>query len=368
MKETDSLPLGQILHGDCIEILDTLPEKSVDLIFADPPYNLQGGGKPWQPGTPGVDALSEQWDPPASYAPYDAFHRDWLAACRRVLKDTGTLWVIGSRLNIYRIGTILQDVGFWILNDVVWIKTNPMPGFQSDRFTRDHEVLLWACREKGASYTFHHHAIRGIRDDWLMRSDWILPVCSDAERLKLDGKRAHPAQKPEAILYRILLATSNPGDVILDPFFGSGTSGAVAKKLHRQWIGIEREERYVQLAQERINRITPELFKEEIFDLGNWKRLGPRVNFRSLVESGLLSPGQQLYFQKERSQAARIKADGRLVLENGQQGTIHTLARLLMAGSTGNGWQLWFYEDAEQDLQRIDGLRQSYRDMLQIEE
>ncbi len=352
MPADKTMPLDQVLPGDCLDVLAGLPEKSVDLIFADPPYNLPG----------------DESDPSGSLAARDAFTRSWLAACRRVLKDSGTLWVIGSRLNIYPIGAILQEVGFHLLSDVVWIKANPMPGFHNDRFARDHEILLWASREKGASYTFHHHAVRGMKDDWLMRSDWVLPVCPEGELLKINGRRAHPAQKPEALLYRILLATSSPEDTVLDPFFGTGTSGAVSKKLHRHWIGIEREEKYVLLAQERIDRITPELFNEEIFDLGEWKRLGPRIHFRSLVETGLLSPGQTLFFQKDPTRTARIKSDGRLVLEDGQQGTIHTLARRLMGGSPGNGWQLWYYRDAGGELQQVHVLRQAYREMLRVDE
>ena len=353
--------LDQIIQGDCIDVLNSLPEKSVDLIFADPPYNLQLQQELYRPNMTKVDAVNDKWDQFGSFKAYDEFSRSWLSACRRVLKDTGTIWVIGSYHNIYRVGAIMQDLGYWILNDVIWIKTNPMPNFRGVRFTNAHETLIWASKAKGAKYTFNHHAMKGFNDGKQMRSDWVLPICSGAERVKVNGKKAHSTQKPEALLYRVILSSSNPGDVVLDPFFGSGTTGAVAKKLHRHWIGIEREEKYIQVAQERINKIMPTMFADEVFDVSDKKRLAPRVDFSSLLEAGFLSPGQELYFRGNREQVARIRADGKLVLSDGTVGSIHQVGKHLMKGSPCNGWQHWYFVHADGDLHVIDELRELYR-------
>src|SRR5688572_1581800 len=255
--ERAGLPLGQILQGDCVEILNQLPEKSVDLIFADPPYNLQLQQDLWRPNMTKVDAVDDAWDRFDDFAAYDRFTRDWLIACRRVLKDSGTLWVIGAYHNIYRVGAIMMDLGYWILNDILWIKVNPMPNFRGVRFTNAHETLLWAQKQRGARYTFNYDAMKALNDGLQMRSDWEIPICGGAERIRVDGAKAHSTQKPEALLYRVILSSSNPGDVVLDPFFGSGTTGAVAKKLHRHWIGIERDRDYIQIAQERIDEVIP---------------------------------------------------------------------------------------------------------------
>jgi DNA modification methylase len=293
--QNKTLPLDQIITGDCIEALNSLPEKSVDLVFADPPYNLQLQNELFRPNMTRVDAVDDEWDKFSSLAEYDAFTRQWLSACRRVLKENGSLWVIGSYHNIYRVGAILMDLGFWILNDIVWVKTNPMPNFRGVRFTNAHETLLWAKKTKEARYTFNHHAMKALNEDLQMRSDWEIPLCGGKERIKLNGERAHSTQKPEALLYRVILSSSNPGDVILDPFFGSGTTGAVAKKIRRHWIGIERDPGYVQLAQERIDSV--EAFPEETVLLTSPKNR-PRVPFGNLVENGLIKPGQILYFGK----------------------------------------------------------------------
>jgi site-specific DNA-methyltransferase (adenine-specific) len=351
------LPLQQVLHGNCIEVMESLPEKSVDLIFADPPYNLQLQQDLWRPNMTRVDAVNDTWDRFGSFQEYDEFCRQWLTGCRRILKDTGTIWVIGSYHNVYRMGSIMQDLGFWFLNDIVWIKTNPMPNFRGVRFTNAHETLLWASKTKGARYTFNHHAMKSMNDEKQMRSDWVLPICVGAERLKQNGKRAHSTQKPEAILYRVILASSNPGDVVLDPFFGTGTTGAVAKKLHRKWIGIEREERYVKLARERIEAVTPELFEEVTFDVRDRKRLQPRIPFSSLLEFGLLKPGQLLYFRSDMTKIARIKPDGNLVM-NGYEGSIHQVGKQLMNGGPCNGWENWCFDSDEGELRPIDDLRQ----------
>ncbi len=252
-----TLPLNQILLGNCIEILNTLPENSVDLVFADPPYNLQLQNDLYRPNLSKVDAVNDKWDKFANFEEYDNFTRDWLLACRRVLKETGTIWVIGTYHNIYRVGAIMQDLGFWILNDVIFIKNNPMPNFRGVRFTNAHETLIWAKKEKGAKYTFNHHAMKALNDDLQMRSDWHLALATGKERIKSNGAKAHPTQKPEALLYRVIMSTSNPGAVILDPFFGSGTTGAVAKKLGRNWIGIERDKKYIRVAQKRIDAVKP---------------------------------------------------------------------------------------------------------------
>jgi modification methylase len=351
-----TLPLNQILHGDCVEQLNALPEKSVDLIFADPPYNLQLQQDLWRPNMTKVDAVNDHWDQFGSLQAYDDFSRSWLSACRRVLKDTGTLWVIGSYHNIYRVGALMQDLGYWFLNDVVWVKTNPMPNFRGVRFTNAHETLLWASQAKGARYTFNHHAMKALNLDKQMRSDWLLPVCNGAERLKVNGKKAHSTQKPEALLYRVLLSSSNPGDVVLDPFFGTGTTGAVAKKLHRRWIGIEREADYVELARARIEAIELEPYDATVFDVRDHKRLAPRVPFSQLLEAGLIAPGQSLYFRANRQQPAYVKPDGKIKLY-GYEGSIHQVGRRLMNGGPCNGWQDWYFEAADGRLRPIDDLR-----------
>lgn len=365
MKE-NGLPANQILQGDCIEILKTLPEKSIDLIFADPPYNLQLQQELWRPNMTKVDAVNDAWDQFSSFEAYDEFSRQWLTACRRILKDTGTIWVIGSYHNIYRLGTVMQDLGYWFLNDIVWIKTNPMPNFRGVRLTNAHETLIWASKAKGTKYTFNHHAMKAFNDDKQMRSDWFIPICSGSERIKIEDKKAHSTQKPEALLYRVIVSSSKPGDMILDPFFGSGTTGAVAKRLHRQWIGIEREELYIRVAQERIDKVMPELFIEEVFDIGDKKRLAPRIPFGNLLEHNLLKPGQTLYFQRDRTKRAIVKPDGKLIC-NDFEGSIHQTGKYLMNGSPCNGWQHWYFEEDDKTLRPIDELREVMHQKSQSE-
>src|SRR5688572_25509758 len=285
------LPLSQILHGDCIEILESLPENSVDLIFADPPYNLQLRNDLYRPNMTKVDAVTDGWDRFDSFAEYDEFTLKWLSASRRVLNDNGTIWVIGTYHNIYRVGTVMQDLHFWILNDIVFIKSNPMPNFRGVRFTNAHETLIWAQKKKGAKYTFNHQSMKALNDDLQMRSDWYKPIATGKERIKMNGKKAHSTQKPEALLYRIITASSNPGDVILDPFFGSGTTGAVAKKLGRNWIGIERDKKYIKVAQKRIDAVQEA--HQDTIQVEKRKQL--RIPFGALLENGLLKPGQVLY-------------------------------------------------------------------------
>jgi len=361
--ERSRLPLDQIIHGDCIEVLNSLPERSVDLIFADPPYNLQLQQELWRPDMSRVDAVDDTWDRFASLQEYDAFTRAWLSACRRVLKDTGTLWVIGTYHNIYRVGAILMDLGYWILNDLVWIKANPMPNFRGVRFTNAHETLIWAQKVRGARYTFNYRSMKSLNDDLQMRSDWYLPLCTGKERIRLNGAKAHSTQKPEALLYRVILASSNPGDVVLDPFFGTGTTGAVAKKLHRHWIGIERDEAYIAVARERIDGIAPELYPADPCAPASPKS-APRIPFGALLEQGLLRPGQMLRFRGRPQVTATILADGRI--RCGQvAGSIHQVGRAL-ENAPCNGWQHWYYEDPTTGTwEPIDRLRSLVREGCQ---
>jgi len=358
--EPASLPLDQVLTGDCREILPGLPEDSIDLIFADPPYNLQLEGELWRPNLTRVDGVDDDWDQFDSFTQYDQFTREWLTACRRVLKPTGTLWVIGSYHNIYRVGKILQDLQFWVLNDVVWVKANPMPNFRGVRYTNAHETLLWVQKEKGAQYTFNYHAMKGLNDDLQMRSDWYFPICTGGERIKdEDGEKAHPTQKPEALLYRVIMSSSNPDDVVLDPFFGTGTTGAVARKLHRHYIGIEIDEKYARLAQERVREVVQLEFDPPIYVTPNPRRR-ERVPFGTLVENGLLEPGQQLWFGSEGDLTATVHADGTLSF-NGQRGSIHQIAKEIRGGPA-NGWKLWYYwDDLASQREVIDTLREAVR-------
>lgn len=508
----EPLPLDQILRGDCVDVLHALPERSVDLIFADPPYNLQLQQELWRPNMTKVDAVDDDWDRFGSFAEYDRFTADWLTACRRVLKDTGTIWVIGSYHNIYRVGKSLMDLGYWILNDVVWIKclggttclyaralgsegpmalkdlarldpatvllwtgdawtrvlawrevtrpatdgleltlrsgerlhctrehrwptqrglveaaslvigdvlqccqlpepedparpprldnerpntqivqindhwatrywdvsvesdrhlvalgsgvlthnSNPMPNFRGVRFTNAHETLIWAQKQKGARYTFNYHAMKALNEGLQMRSDWEIALCTGAERVKVDGAKAHATQKPEALLYRVIASSSNPGDVVLDPFFGTGTTGAVAKKLHRHWIGIERDDAYVRVASERIRAIRPSMFSDEVFASAG-KGDKARVPFGVLLERGLLQPGQELSFDKREDLVATILADGELRLD-GHVGSIHEVGRAIQ-GAPCNGWDHWYYRDPSSgELAPIDRLRDVVRE------
>ncbi|MFV9505488.1 MAG: site-specific DNA-methyltransferase [Oscillochloridaceae bacterium umkhey_bin13] len=354
-----SLPRNQIIHGDCLEILPSLPEQSVDLIFADPPYNLQLQNELLRPDQSVVDGVDDAWDQFPDLAAYDAFTRAWLTACRRVLKDDGTIWVIGSYHNIFRVGAIMMDLGFWILNDVIWHKTNPMPNFRGTRFQNATETLIWAKKsQQQKKYTFNYQAMKHFNDDKQMPNVWHIPLCTGAERLKLDGKKAHSTQKPEALLYRVLLAASNPGDLVLDPFTGSGTTAAVAKKLQRSYLGIERSPAYVALARARLTAI-PEssLSVHELVTPS--KRTAPRVSFAQLLEAQYLTVGQQLY-AKQRQAVATIKADAQLLWQ-GHSGSIHKLAALIQQQPASNGWEYWYYEDANGQLVSIDALREHYR-------
>lgn len=350
-----------IIKGDCVAALEALPSQSVDAIFADPPYNLQLGGTLHRPDQSLVDAVDNDWDQFASFEAYDAFTRAWLLACRRVLKPNGTIWVIGSYHNIYRVGSILQDMNFWILNDIVWRKTNPMPNFKGRRFQNAHETMIWASRDANAkSYTFNYEAMKASNDDVQMRSDWLFPICSGHERLKGDdGKKIHPTQKPEALLARVIMASTKPGDVVLDPFFGSGTTGAVAKRLGRHFVGIEREQDYIDAASARIAAVEP-LGKAELTVMTG-KKAEPRVAFNVLLESGLVRPGQVLTDAKRRYSAI-IRADG-TIASGGEAGSIHRLGAKVQGLDACNGWTFWHYEDGE-TLKPIDDLRTVIRSEL----
>ncbi|AMW35447.1 site-specific DNA-methyltransferase [Haematospirillum jordaniae] len=343
MVSASSLPHNplktDVVHlGDCIAVMNSLPEKSVDLVFADPPYNLQLGGELTRPDNSRVDGVDSDWDKFDSFAEYDRFTRDWLAAARRVLKDDGALWVIGSYHNIFRVGTALQDIGFWILNDVVWNKTNPMPNFRGTRFTNAHETLIWCARSAGSKYTFNYDAMKSLNDGTQMRSDWTLPLCTGSERLKGDdGGKLHPTQKPEALLYRILMATTNPGDVVLDPFFGTGTTGAAARRLGRRFIGIERDSGYRTAAKARIAAVEP--VSEPDLLLTPSRRSEPRVPFGTVVERGLLAPGALLTDVSGRFKA-KVRADGTIISAE-VRGSIHQVGAAVQGAPACNGWTFW---------------------------
>ncbi len=352
----DVLPYDTILQQDCIEAMRALPAKSIDCIFADPPYNLQLGGDLNRPDGSAVDAVTDAWDKFDSLAAYDAFTREWLAEARRILKDDGTIWVIGSYHNIFKVGSAIQDLGFWILNDIIWRKANPMPNFKGTRFTNAHETLIWASTGEKAKYTFNYRSMKTLNDEIQMRSDWEFPICGGQERLKKGGTKVHPTQKPEALLYRIMLACTKPGDVVLDPFFGTGTTGAVAKRLGRRWIGIERETDYVEAANERIAAALP--LDESALKTMQAPKSQPRVAFGQLVENGYLKPGMVLTDGKRRWKAV-VGADGSLRCDDGQAGSIHKLGATLQNAPSCNGWTFWNYEAAD-GLRPIDALRQNY--------
>ncbi len=349
---------SRILVGDCVAQMAALPAASVDLVFADPPYNLQLQGALKRPDESKVDAVDENWDKFSSFQAYDDFTRAWLIACRRVMKPNATLWVIGSYHNIYRVGALIQDLGFWILNDVVWRKANPMPNFRGRRFTNAHETLIWAVREPNArGYTFNYEALKAGNDDVQVRSDWTLPLCTGEERLKApDGKKLHPTQKPEALLARVILAASRPGDLVLDPFLGSGTTGAVAKRLDRRFIGIEREKAYARAAQARI--AATEVLPEPALAAFMTAREAPRVPFSALLERGLVSAGQILV-DACRRHAALVRADG-AVRFGDVVGSIHRAGALAQGLEACNGWTFWHVETTA-GLTPIDALRAKLR-------
>ena len=347
---------NRILVGDCVALMAAMPAASVDLVFADPPYNLQLRGELHRPDNSRVDAVDDAWDRFASFSDYDAFTRAWLAEARRVLKPDGAIWVIGSYHNIFRVGAAMQDQGFWILNDVVWRKSNPMPNFRGKRLTNAHETLIWASRSEGAKYVFNYEALKALNEGVQMRSDWTLPLCTGHERLKdAAGAKAHPTQKPEALLHRVLIASTNPGDVVLDPFFGTGTTGAVAKRLGRAFIGIERDAGYAKLADARLAKVRP--LERAALEVTGSKRAEPRVAFGVLVERGMLRPGEVLV--SPRGAAAKVRADGSLITAE-HRGSIHQVGAALEGAPSCNGWTYWHFR-REGQLIPIDLLRQQIR-------
>lgn len=354
--------VNQIRVGDCVEMMNSMEPESVDMIFADPPYNLQLGGELLRPNHTRVDGVDDDWDKFHDFEEYDRFTQEWLSAARRLLKPHGTLWVIGSYHNIFRVGATIQNLGMWILNDIVWRKTNPMPNFRGTRFANAHETLIWCSRDKDARYRFNYDAMKNLNEDLQMRSDWLLPICSGPERLRDDqGRKTHPTQKPESLLYRVIMSSTRRGDVVLDPFFGSGTTGAVAKRLGRKWIGLERDETYARAAQARIDQVQ-EMDDAEVIDTPASKRQAPRVPFGTVVERGLLNPGTLLMDHRRRV-AARVRADGTLSGENHlgrHAGSIHKVGASMTGLPACNGWTFWHFEKGG-ELLPIDVLREQIR-------
>jgi modification methylase len=352
--------INSIAVGDCLAVLKDIPSESVDLVFADPPYNLQLAGDLLRPNNTRVDGVDDAWDKFRDFASYDQFCRAWLTECRRVLKPDGALWVIGSYHNIFRLGVAIQDLGFWIQNDVIWRKVNPMPNFRGKRFTNAHETLIWAGKSQKSRVTFNYESLKASNDDVQMRSDWLFPICSGGERLKDDGgRKAHPTQKPEALLHRIVIGCTHSGDVVLDPFFGTGTTGAVAKRLGRRFIGIERDIDYAKAAEERIARVQP-LGRETVETIPS-KRAEPRVPFGAILDLGILEPGQKL-FDSRRKVRAEVRADGTLA-HGHTQASIHRLGAIMQGKSACNGWTYWHFE-VEGKLKPIDVLREEAKKQL----
>ena len=350
----------KIVLGDCIEVLNQIPEESVDLIFADPPYNLQLAGELLRPNNSKVMGVDNDWDQFNSFKDYDEFSKKWLKACQRVLKQTGSLWVIGSYHNIFRIGSVLQDLGFWILNDIIWRKTNPMPNFRGRRFTNAHETLIWCGKNSSAKgYTFNYDSMKSLNEGLQMRSDWLLPLCTGAERLKRNGHKAHPTQKPESLISRVILSTSKPGDLIVDPFSGSGTTAAVAKRFSRQFIGIEQSKEYVEISRQRLQAVQV-LNDPDVLEIET-KRNAPRVPFGSLLDRGLVNPGE-LMFDARRRWHAKIRADGLLISER-LKGSIHAVGAAVQGAQACNGWTFW-HVDRDGSAISIDIYRQMIRDEL----
>ena len=359
--EGSLLPIDTILVGDCIKHMNALPAGSVDLVFADPPYNLQLDQGLTRPDQSRVDGVDDAWDKFDSFAHYDVFTRAWLKAARRILKPDGAIWVIGSYHNIFRVGAALQDLDYWLLNDVIWRKANPMPNFRGTRFTNAHETLIWAAKDRESRVTFNYEQMKQANDDVQMRSDWLFPICTGAERLKdEDDDKLHPTQKPESLLYRVISATTKPGDVVLDPFFGTGTTGAVAKKLGRHFIGIEREDTYIAGALKRIASIRP--LNAATIETAVPKRSAPRVAFGSLVEMGLIEPGTELYDDRQRW-SALVRADGSLV-SGDHMGSIHRVGALVQGAEACNGWTFWHARQGSR-LAPIDDLRSQVRAQME---
>lgn len=354
MTQIGPFDLNTIVQGDCVELLKKLPDNSVDLIFADPPYNLQLNGELYRPNQTKVDAVNDKWDKFDSKEDYDKFSIEWLRECHRVLKNSGSIWVIGTYHNIFRVGAIMQNLDFWLLNDIVWVKTNPMPNFKGTRFNNAHETLIWATKSKSSSYTFHYHSMKTMNDDLQMRSDWLIPICSGDERIKVNGQKAHSTQKPAELLYRILVSTSNSNDIVLDPFSGSGTTAVVAKRLGRRFLAFEREEFYIKVANERLKNIKP--IDKPLLEYKIEKKK-PKVPFGSLIEKGYVKIGEHL-FSRDCKNHAVVSADASLE-HNGIVGSIHKVSAAILKKENNNGWTYWYVKRTGQ-LTSIDQLRHEY--------
>ena len=346
---------NKILNGDCLKELKKIPSKSFDLVFADPPYNMQIGKKLTRPDSSKVNGVNDKWDHFNSFSHYDIFSKTWLGECRRILKDNGSIWVIGSYHNIFRLGYHLQNLNFWLLNDVIWKKNNPMPNFRGTRFTNAHETLIWASKNKKSKYTFNYQSLKCLNDDLQMRSDWTLPICSGKERLKKNGKKLHSTQKPESLLHRIILATTNKGDKIFDPFLGTGTTAVVSKKLGRTYFGIEKDKKYFQAALERVNKAKK--IEDDFLDTIENNKSKPRVPFGSLVELGIIQPGTTLFDPKKKINA-KIMVDGSIKYKE-TEGSIHKIAAKIMGAESYNGWTYWHYNMNGTPV-LIDNLRQKF--------
>ena len=352
---------NQIVNGDCLKEIKKIPDKTFDLVFADPPYNLQIGENLTRPDSSKVKGVNDKWDQFESFKHYDKFCITWLTECKRILKDNGSIWLIGSYHNIFRLGYHLQNLGYWLLNDVIWIKNNPMPNFRGTRFTNAHETLIWASKNKRSKYTFNYQSIKCLNDDLQMRSDWTLPICNGRERLKKNGKKIHSTQKPESLLHRIILATTNKNDVIFDPFLGTGTTAVVAKKLGRKYYGIERDKKYFNAANERINKT--KVIEENYFDTIENNKSKPRIPFGSLVELGILKPGTTL-FDPKRKINAKIMADGSIKYKK-SEGSIHKVAATIIGAESCNGWTYW-HCNINGSAVLIDSLRQKFISEIKV--
>ena len=346
---------NKIINGNCLKELKKIPDKTFDLVFADPPYNLQIGEKLTRPDSSRVNGVSDKWDQFDSFKHYDDFCKAWLTECRRILKDNGCIWVIGSYHNIFRLGYNLQNLGYWLLNDVIWRKNNPMPNFRGTRFTNAHETLIWASKNKNSKYTFNYQSLKCLNDDLQMRSDWTLPICNGKERLKKNGKKIHSTQKPEALLHRILLATSKKGDIVFDPFLGTGTTAVVSKKLGRRYCGIEQNKEYFLAAKKRIDKTAK--IEDEYLDTIENNKSKPRIPFGSLVELGIIKPGTSLFDPKKKINA-KIMADGSIKYKE-SEGSIHKIAAKIMGTESYNGWTYWHYCFNGSNVV-IDSLRQKF--------
>lgn len=354
MTKLGTLDLNKIHQGDCIELLKKVPDNSVDLIFADPPYNLQLNGELYRPNQTKVDAVTDAWDKFESKEDYDKFTILWMKECHRILKPSGSFWVIGTYHNIFRVGAILQNTGFWMLNDIIWVKTNPMPNFKGTRFNNAHETLIWATKSKSSNYTFHYHSMKVMNDDLQMRSDWLIPICQGDERIKVNGQKAHSTQKPAELLLRIILSTSNPDDIVLDPFSGSGTTAAVAKRLGRRYIAFDREEFYIQVANDRLSKIKP--LEKPLLEY-RIERRKPKVPFGNLIEKGYVKIGENL-FSRDGKNFAQVQANASLAL-NGEVGSIHKISATILKKENHNGWSYW-YVKRNNELISINELRHDY--------